>query len=121
MTEAASHPSKPDPSGADTESRVVTVEIMGQNYPIRSSLDLEYITHLANYVDQKIQSATEHSTGGDTVRIAVLAALNIADEYFRSRDNKASLGEALRQRADEIEQMVDRALQDEAALRPPRL
>ena len=95
---------------ADDPSRVVTVEIMGQRYPIRSALDLEYITHLANYVDQKIQSATEHSTGGDTVRIAVLAALNIADEYFRARDTRTSLGETLKQRAEEIEQMVDRAL-----------
>ena len=43
---------------------------------------MAYITDLASYVDEKIQSATELSTGGDTVRIAVLAALNIADEYF---------------------------------------
>ena len=36
----------------DDASRVVTVEIMGQRYPIRSALDIEYITHLADYVDQ---------------------------------------------------------------------
>ncbi|HJN45481.1 MAG: cell division protein ZapA [Acidobacteria bacterium] len=95
---------------ADDPSRVVTVEIMGQRYPIRSALDIEYITHLANYVDEKIQTATEHSTGGDTVRIAVLAALNIADEYFRARATEAHLGENLQERASEIEQLVDRAL-----------
>ena len=95
----------------DDTSRVVTVEIMGQRYPIRSALDLEYITHLANYVDQKIQSATEHSTGADTVRIAVLAALNIADEYFRVRDSNTGGDERLQRRTDEIEQMVDEALE----------
>lgn len=95
----------------DDTSRVVTVEIMGQRYPIRSTLDLEYITHLANYVDGKIQSATEHSTGADTVRIAVLAALNIADEYFRARDSNTGGDDRLQRRADEIEQMVDRALE----------
>ena len=63
----------------EESSRVVTVEIMGQRYPIKSSLDIEYITELASYVDQKIQSASDHSTGGDAVRIAVLAELNIAD------------------------------------------
>jgi len=96
---------------ADDPSRIVTVEIMGQRYPIRSALDVEYITLLASYVDEKIQSSTELSTGGDTVRIAVLAALNIADEYFRARDSNTHLGNDLQKRATEIEQIVDRALE----------
>jgi len=95
----------------DDPSRIVTVEIMGQRYPIKSALDLEYITDLASYVDEKIQSAAELSTGGDTVRIAVLAALNIADEYFRARDTGAGLGDNLQKRASEIERIVDRALE----------
>tara|TARA_Y100000588_G_scaffold346243_1_gene394113 strand:- start:643 stop:945 length:303 start_codon:yes stop_codon:yes gene_type:complete len=94
----------------EDSSQVVTVEIMGQRYPIKSSLDIEYITELASYVDQKIQSASDHSTGGDAVRIAVLAALNIADEYFRSCDTKSTLGDSLRQRTTEIEEMIDRVL-----------
>ena len=84
---------------------------MGQRYPIRSELDIEYITHLANYVDEKIQSATELSTGGDTVRIAVLAALNIADEFFRARKTEAHVGDDLQKRASELEEIVDRALE----------
>ncbi len=94
-------------------SQTVTVEIMGQRFSIRSSLDIEYINRLASYVDHKIQAATEHSTGGDTVRIAVLAAMNIADEYFRSRDTETSLEAALT-RAGEIQRMVDDALADTA-------
>ena len=92
--------------------QVVTVEIMGQRFLIRSSLDIEYIHRLASYVDHKIQAATEHSTGGDTVRIAVLAAMNIADEYFRSRDTETSLELAVKTRAGEIERMVEDALAD---------
>ena len=98
---------------ADEAARIVTVEIMGQRYPIKSSLEIEYITELANYVDGKIQAATELSTGSDTVRVAVLAALNIADEYFRSRDTETSLNDTLSRRAIEMEAIIDRAL-DEA-------
>lgn len=94
--------------------QIVTVEIMGQRFSIRSSLDIEYINRLASYVDRKIQTATEHSTGGDTVRIAVLAAMNIADEYFRSRDTETSLEAALKTRTDEIQRLVDDALADAA-------
>ena len=96
---------------ANEPSRIVTVEIMGRRYKIKSALDIEYITELASYVHEKIQSATELSTGGDTVRIAVLAALNIADEYFRARDTGADLGDDLQKRAIAIEQIVDRALE----------
>lgn len=101
----------PETGGAP---QTVTVEIMGQRFSIRSSLDIEYINRLASYVDHKIQAATEHSTGGDTVRIAVLAAMNIADEYFRSRDTENTLEAALKTRAGEIERMVDDALADAA-------
>ena len=61
---------------------VINVEILGQRYPIRSGLDASYVTELAGYVDQKMQTAAERSQAGDSVRVAVLAALNIADEYF---------------------------------------
>ncbi len=91
-------------------TRVVTVEIMGQRYPIRSSLDPEYITRLAQYVDDKIQSSATQSPS-DSVRLAVLAALNIADEYFRLRNGSADTSGQLRLRAGEIEKLVDRALE----------
>jgi cell division protein ZapA len=106
-----------EPASGDAP-QVVTVEIMGQRFLIRSSLDIEYINRLASYVDHKIQAATEHSTGGDTVRITVLAAMNIADEYFRSRDTETSLELAVKTRAGEIERMVDDALADGAPESP---
>ena len=65
-------------------SRIVTVEIHGQRYPIRSSLDPAYVAELAAYVDEKMRLALRESPSGDTLKVAVLAALNIADEYFRA-------------------------------------
>ena len=90
--------------------RVVSVQIAGLRYPIRSALDQEYVTRLAAYVDERIRVAAETTPSGDSHRLAVLAALNIADELFRSRDvNRASDGE-LAERAGELERMVDRVL-----------
>jgi len=63
------------------QGAVIAVEIHGQRYPIRSALDPEYVGRLALYVDQKIRAAAETSPSGDSLRLAVLAALNIADEY----------------------------------------
>ena len=95
----------PDPNGV-----VVTVEILGQRYPIRSSLDTSYVTELATFVDQKMQSTSDRTNGGDSVRIAVLAALNIADEYFRYRRSGSAQTRDANEVALELEQLVDEAL-----------
>lgn len=90
--------------------RVIPVEIHGQRYPIRSTLDPEYVAQLASYVDEKMRAASDATPTGDSQRLAVLAALNIADELFRCRDvTRARAGE-LAHRASELERLLDRVL-----------
>ena len=72
----------------EQSSRVVNVEIHGQQYPIRSGLDPAYVAELAAFVDEKMRLASRESPAGDTLKLAVLAALNIADECFRARDEE---------------------------------
>ncbi len=94
----------------DANGVVITVEILGQRYPIRSSLDTTYVTELATYVDQKMRTAADRTAGGDSVRVAVLAALNIADEYFRYRKFGSAIRGDVNEVAQELEQLVDEAL-----------
>ena len=92
------------------DEEVISVEIHGQRYPIRSSLEPEYVARLAQYVDEKIIAAAASTPTSDVLRLAVLAALNVADELFRCRDaNRARSGE-LAARAGELERMLDRVL-----------
>jgi cell division protein ZapA len=92
------------------DGKVIPVEIHGQRYPIRSGLDPEYVARLASYLDEKIRTAAESTPTGDTLRLTVIAALNIADEYFRCRDvNNAKDGE-IAERAGELEKLLDRIL-----------
>jgi cell division protein ZapA len=93
-----------------SEGRVLSVEIHGQRYPIRSSLDAEYVLRLASYVDQKIAAAADSTPSGDSLRLAVLAALNIADELFRIREANRARDSQIAERASELEQLVDRVL-----------
>ena len=88
----------------------VTVEIFGQRYPIRSSLDADYIKRLASYVDGKIRAAGESAPSGDAVRLAVLAALNIADELFRHLESSKNSSGNVLERAEELERLLDRVL-----------
>jgi cell division protein ZapA len=103
-----------------SETRVVHVEVHGQRYPIRSGLDPQYVAELAAYVDEKMRLAAKESPAGDTLKVAVLAALNIADEFFRACDEVQTDHAAITRRAAALERMLDLALgldQPQAAAR----
>src|SRR6201997_4073202 len=64
----------------DANNASVRVEIFDQSYNLRGS-DPEYILKLADYVDSKMRAVSEQTHTVDSSRLAVLAALNIADEF----------------------------------------
>jgi cell division protein ZapA (FtsZ GTPase activity inhibitor) len=84
---------------------VVTVEIAGQRYPIRSDLDERYIAELAAHVDQKMRAAANAAPESD-----ILGLANIADELFRARQQQSSAHGELNDRALRLEQIVDDVL-----------
>jgi cell division protein ZapA len=92
------------------DGRVIPVDIQGQRYQIRTALEPEYVARLARYVDEKITTASETTPTGDFVRLVVVAALNIADELFRLRAAGRDRDGRLAERAEELEQMLDRVL-----------
>jgi cell division protein ZapA len=89
---------------------VVTVEIGGQRYPIRSGLDPAYVSELAAYVDQKMRAASDAVPSTDMLSLAILVALNLADEYFRAREQQSSSHGELNERALRLEELVDQIL-----------
>ena len=92
------------------DDAVISVEIHGQRYPIRSGLDEEYVARLAQYVDDKMRAAAESTRSNDSLRLAVLTALNVADELFRCRDGTRARNGELAERAGELERLLDRVL-----------
>jgi cell division protein ZapA len=93
------------------EPRVVHVEVHGQRYPIRTTLDPSYVQDLATFVDRRMAMASEASPSTDTLGLAVLTALNIADELFRARDEHVDNADSVTARAAALERIVDQALE----------
>ncbi|MCX6551748.1 MAG: cell division protein ZapA [Acidobacteria bacterium] len=89
---------------------LVPVQILGQRYPIRSALDPRYVQELANYVDEKMRAAADASPAGDSLRLAVVVALNLADEAFRARGADAGEQAAVTDRLTALERLIDEAL-----------
>ena len=89
----------------------VRVEIFDQIYNLRGS-DSDYILKLAEYVDGKMRAVSEQTSTVDSVRLAVLAALNIADEYHLLKRRLQAPAPEVRQRADRLASALDEVLQD---------
>ena len=100
---------------SDDAERIVPVVIHGQRYPVRSALQATYVAELAAYVDEKIRVAADENQTNDSLRVAVLAALNLADEVFRYRQDRVANAGAIASRAGEIERLVDAALEERPA------
>ena len=89
----------------------VRVEIYDQIYNLRGS-DAEYFDTLAEYVDAKMRAVASHGATVDSLRVAVLAALNIADELHTLRKRYENFNGDVN-RVSEISGMLDRVLEAE--------
>jgi cell division protein ZapA len=76
---------------------------------VRSDLDQDYIAELATCLDKKMRLAADELSSADSLRIAIIAALNLADELYRARADRLADGRAL-EKAAEIERLVDAVL-----------
>ncbi len=63
----------------------VQVEIFGQSYAVKPGEDPAYVERLAAFVDEQMKEVSRASGAVDSLRVAVLTALNLADECFRLR------------------------------------
>jgi cell division protein ZapA len=108
MATASKEPPTDAPASANLSVRV---EIFDQVYNLRGS-DADYILKLAEYVDGKMRAVSEQTTTVDSVRLAVLAALNIADEYHLLRRRLEATSPEARQRASKLASALDEVLQD---------
>jgi len=72
------------------EYNILKVNIYGTEYPIKGNTDVEYIKKVAQYVDSKMREVNKNISIDSSLKVSILAALNIADELFRERGKKAT-------------------------------
>jgi cell division protein ZapA len=92
-------------------SSSVRVEIYDQTYHLRGS-DPEYITQLAAYVDGKMRLISQQAATVDSLRVAVLAALNIADEFHVLKRKHDGIASDYNARAEQLSGALDEVLQE---------
>jgi cell division protein ZapA len=99
----------PEPTKPRTEGSTA-VTIFGRTYHLRGDGDHAYLTELAGIVDRKMSEVAEATGTADTLKVAILASLNIADDYLKAGRGGAASGDAAPEKR--LARMV--ALLDEA-------
>jgi len=95
-------------------SASVKVQIFGQIYTIRGELEEKYVQRLAKFVDEKMHAIAESTGIVDTQKLAVLAALAIADELHSLKTEITDEEQLLREQAERCLTLVERALKQTA-------
>ena len=88
------------------------VVIYDQEYFVRGDLDEEYIQKLAKYLDVKMRAIAGRTRTVDSLRVAVLAALNIADEYHQVKAKYEETTKRVDEKVDECSRILDRFLKE---------
>ena len=95
-------------------SNRVKVEIYGQSYTLSGDVDEAYVHELAQYVDEKMRAVSNATQTVDSMRVAVLAAMAIADELHTREHETGHRDDALRDRAQQCLTILERALKQTA-------
>jgi cell division protein ZapA len=86
------------------------VEIYDQLYQIKGGIETDYVKQLAAYVDNKMREIAQGSKTVDSLKVAVLAALNIVDELFQERERSGKLDSLVYDKSVECSRQLDQLL-----------
>lgn len=96
-----------------TPAQTVKVEIYNQTYNIRSrDGDTDHIKQLAAFVDSRMSEIAAGTLTVDSLKLAILAALQIADELHRMRDRRDKLDQEVGERSNQCVELLDNLLKN---------
>lgn len=94
------------------QRNVVKVNIFGTEYPIKGDSDVDYIQDVASYVNNKMIEIEKSLTVKSLLKVAILAALNIADELYKERGEKIKLLSTLEEKSHGLNEKISRIILD---------
>jgi cell division protein ZapA len=93
-----------------SESPVVRVHIFGSEYQIASPIDAEHTREVARYIDRKMREVAQSVSLRSVSKIAVLTAVNLADELFKVQEDGQKIADLANERAAILARSVDRPI-----------
>ncbi len=88
------------------EPESVTVNIFGQEYTLKGDADSDYVQKVAQFVDERMNEVARNASVASTAKVAILAAVNIADELFREQQKRLESMVTLEDRSVQLTRLL---------------
>ena len=96
-----------------SDKNVLKVRIYGAEYSIRGHADANYIKAVAEYLDQKMRDVDSNIRVDSSIKVAILASLNITDELFRERAENKRIKQQFEDKIKRLNQRIDKNISKE--------
>ncbi len=87
--------------------QIIAIKIGNRTYHVRSANDPEYVKLLARFLDERMQEIAGHTPTVDTMKVAILTALHIADQYFSTKRELDALKRTVDHRGSELLRILE--------------
>jgi cell division protein ZapA len=87
--------------------RLVEIKIFGQTYTVKTDAEEDYIQEVAKYVNEKIEEVLKKTKSVSTLNVAILTALNIADDLLREKEKRTTLLREVEAKSKDLVEKID--------------
>ena len=95
------------------EPESVKVDIFGKTYTLKGDADPDYVQKVAAFVNERMDEIAANSAVASTAKVAILAAVNIADELFREQRKRLETMASLEDKSDQITHLLVKEMGDD--------
>ena len=88
-------------------NKTTEITILGQKLVVKSESDQDYVVEVAHFVDNKIKEIIQNTKSVASLNVAILAAMNIADEYFRLKRDRDKKFEIVEKKVQDLIELID--------------
>jgi cell division protein ZapA len=94
------------------KGQLVQVEIYGQRYTLKATKDPSWVESIAAHVDRKMREISASTPTVDSLKVAILAAVNIADEFFQLKVEGEAIEDRIAEKAEQLSDLLEESLRE---------
>lgn len=95
-----------------TNEKTVEIKVFGQTFSVKSDADEEHIKAVANYVNEKMEEILKKTRSVSTLNVAILTALNIADDLLKERQERIAIIKEIERKSKDLAEKIEKKIEE---------
>jgi len=95
------------------KERLVEIKVFGQTYTVKTDAEEDHIQEVARYVNEKMDEVLKKTRSVSTMNVAILTALNIADDLLKEKERRIALLREIETKSKDLAEKIDINLSEE--------